>query len=186
LSSQVSLAWLKQPGCRREIERWIRFTDREARKHGDGLDASSLGLMPFDLFAAFRLPGSLRSWTGGELPERAGRDPGPVPTMGILAGVFQQTKEAYRAGEFLMRFWLECTRRGLYLQPLANLVTDAQAARRCEQHWRVRDIWLEFKIGRSRIPAKSYRRSVEDILLEEELLTVAAPPTSPATSDRRS
>src|SRR4029077_4620775 len=119
----------------------------------------------------------LRSWTGGELPERTGRDPGPVPTMGILAGAFQQTKEAYRAGEFLMRFWLECTRRGLYLQPLANLVTDAPAGRRCGAHWRVRDIWLEFKIGRSQIPAKSYRRCVEDILLEEELLTAAAPPT---------
>lgn len=185
-SAQVSREWLRQPGCRKEFERWIRFTDREARTRGDGLDAGSLGLMPFGLFAAVRLPAPLRSMTGGDLSERAEKDTSPVPTMGILAGAFRETKEAYRAGEFLMRFWLECTRRGLYLQPLANLVTDAQAARRCELDWRVPAIWLEFKIGHSAIPARSYRRRVEDILFEDELLTAAGPPSSRGSSDRRS
>jgi hypothetical protein len=178
--------WLVQPGYRRELARWIRYTGRQAARSGDGLDASSLGLMPFDLLAAFRLPESLRWLTGGDLWERAQRNMAPPTTVGALSGAFETTKEAYRAGEFLMHFWLECTGRHLYLQPLANLTTDEDAARRCEYDWRVEHIWLAFRIGPSPTPAKSYRRSVEEILFAEELLTAAGPPTSPGSSDHRS
>jgi nitroreductase len=186
MSFRASEQWLGLPGCRNEIARWIRYTEREARTRGDGWDAGSLGLMPFDLFAAFRLPGSLRSMSGGDLWQRWFRDMGPVATMGVLSGAFQRTMDAYRAGGFLLHFWLECTRRGLFLQPFANLVTDEDAATRCEHVWRVPEIWLEFRIGRSPTPAKSHRRRVEEILLDEELPTAGGPPTSRASSDRRS
>jgi hypothetical protein len=185
-SIQAAHEWLKQPGCRREIERWIRFTDRQARTRGDGVGARSLVRQPFDLLAEYRLPEPIRSLTGGDFAERTRRQIGPVATMGILSGACRLTREAYRAGEFLMHFWLECTRRGLYLQPFANLVNDAAAARRCEQDWRVRDIWLEFRIGRSAEPAKSYRRAVEDLWLEDAEAKAEAPPISRASSDRRS
>ncbi|HKA24202.1 MAG TPA: hypothetical protein VKF80_04430 [Candidatus Eisenbacteria bacterium] len=176
-----------QPECRREIERWIRFSDKEARMRGDGLDARALGIQPFQLLADYRLPESVRSIGSGNFLERARARLGPVATMGVLSGTFEKVKEMYRAGGFLMHFWLECARLGLSIHPFANLVTDPQAARRGELDWRVPGIWFAFRIGRSREPAKSYRLEVEDILLErDEEATGESPPTSRASSDRRS
>lgn len=165
-----------QPGCRDEVTRWVRFSDRDARTRGDGLDARCLGRQPFALFAEHRLP-KLRS--NNEKPPR-------TATMGCLSGAFGPCKESYRAGQFLMHFWLECTRLGLAIQPLASLVNDAEAAKRGALDWRVPGIWLAFRIGRSPEPAKSYRRPVEELLLDEDEVRAASPPISPATSDRRS
>jgi nitroreductase len=179
----------RQPGCREEFVRWIRFSDRDARQRGDGLDARCLGLQPFDLLAEYRLPESIHSMTRGPFVERERGRLGPVATMGVLSGAFREVKEIYRAGMFLMHFWLECTRKRLSIQPFANLVTDGEAAKRCERDWRVPDIWFSFRIGHSGEPAKSYRRAVDDFVrdeTEEPEPTAAAPPTSPATSGRRS
>jgi len=165
-----------QPGCREEVRRWIRFSERAARTRGDGLDARCLGRQPFALFAEYRWN---RAWgRKQEAPHTA--------TMGCLAGPFGACKEWYRAGQFLMHFWLECTRLGLFIQPLAPLVNDAEAAKRGELDWRVPGIWLEFRIGRSSEPAKSYRRTVEELLLQREEIRAAVPRILPATSGRRS
>jgi len=166
----------RQPGCQGEVTRWIRFSDRDARTRGDGLDARCLGRQPFALFAEHRLP-IFRS--NHEGPPR-------TATMGCLSGPFGPCKESYRAGQFLMQFWLECTRLGLAIQPLASLVNDAEAAKRGALDWRVPGIWFAFRIGRSPEPAKSYRRSVEELLLDEDEIRAASPRISPATSDRRS
>jgi len=166
----------RQPGCEDEVTRWLRFSNRDARTRGDGLDARCLGKQPFALFAQYRLP-KLRSRR---------EEPPATATMGCLAGPFGSCKEWSRAGQFLMRFLLECTRLGLVIQPLASLVNDADAAKRSWHDWRVPGIWLEFRIGSSCEPAKSYRRAVDALLLEEDEIRSASPPTSRATLDRRS
>ncbi len=65
-----------------------------------------------------------------------------------------------------MRFWLETAKQNLYLHPYGNMVTNKRAAEWLQKETTVPDIWLIFKIGYSQEPPKSYRRSVEEILLD--------------------
>ncbi|HJZ80672.1 MAG TPA: hypothetical protein VKD91_10005, partial [Pyrinomonadaceae bacterium] len=74
--------------------------------------------------------------------------------------------KAFTTGRFLMRFWLETARHNLYIHPYGNLVTNQQAAHWMLEETRIPNIWLVFKIGYSAEPPKSYRRSVEEILLD--------------------
>src|SRR5262249_49352382 len=157
---------LNQPGYRNELRGWLRYTDAQSRVHRDGLDARCMNQNPWELWLAFHAPGLLR----GRLTEHRFRrhyraQIGPVATMGVLAGDFWQPQQAYRTGRFLLHFWLECTQRGLSIHPYGNLVTNRAMAARCEQLWRVPDIWLEFKIGRSKEAPASRRRTLEEILL---------------------
>jgi hypothetical protein len=88
-----------------------------------------------------------------------------VPTIGMLAGPFWEPAGAFQTGRFLMHFWLDLARRDLYLHPYGNLVTNRQAADWCRDAIGVADIWLIFKIGFSAEPPRSYRRSVEEVLV---------------------
>jgi len=91
---------------------------------------------------------------------------GLVPTIGYIAGDFWEPESAFRSGQFLMRFWLETARHDLYIHPYGNLVTNKSAASWLSNETGVRNIWLIFKIGFSAEPPKSYRRSLEEILLD--------------------
>jgi len=49
---------------------------------------------------------------------------------------------------------------------LRNLLSNKRAADWCRELSVVPDIWLIFKIGYSQEPPKSYRRSVEEVLVD--------------------
>ena len=94
------------------------------------------------------------------------RQLGTVPTIGMLAGPFWDADSAFNNGRFLMRFWLELARRDLYIHPFGNLVTNKVAAEWCQQKLELPQIWLIFRIGFSKAPPQSYRRSVEEVLVD--------------------
>jgi hypothetical protein len=91
---------------------------------------------------------------------------GHVPTLGMLAGPFWDPDSALRTGRFLMRFWLELAKRNLYIHPYGNLVTNKAAAESTLKLLRVPNIWLIFRIGFSEVPPRSYRRTVEEVLVD--------------------
>jgi hypothetical protein len=84
----------------------------------------------------------------------------------MLAGDFWEPASAFKTGSFLMRFWLETAKHDLYIHPYGNMVTNERASAWLFEETGVKDIWLIFKIGYSKEPPKSYRRSVEEILLD--------------------
>lgn len=94
------------------------------------------------------------------------RQLGVVPTIAMLAGPFWQPSSAFETGRFLMHFWLQLARFDLYIHPYGNLVTNKAAAEWCEKELGVSDIWLIFKIGFSKVPPQSYRRTVEEVLVD--------------------
>jgi nitroreductase len=157
---------LNDSGYRNELRGWLRYTESQSRAHKDGLDARCLHQNPVELWLAFHAP-RLLQWrvTEPRFRRRYRAQIGPVATMGVLAGGFWEPEQAYRSGQFLIHFWCECTQRGLSIHPYGNLVTNRAMAGRCELLWRVPDIWLEFKIGRSPEAPASRRRTVEEILL---------------------
>jgi nitroreductase len=158
---------LNDPNYHDEITSWFRFTDRSSLKHRDGLDYRCMNTSRTTYWMTARFPKLLLiPGVCSLLAKKYRKQTGNVPTIGMLAGDFWQPSSAIKTGRFLMRFWLETARHNLYIHPYGNLVTNKQAAQWMLTETKIPDIWLVFKIGYSDEPPKSYRRSVEEILLD--------------------
>jgi len=149
-----------------EIVEWFRFTDRASRHTRDGLDYRCMNSSRISFWLAARFPQLLKLPISRSVLRKVYRGQlGNVTTIGMLAGPFWEAASAFETGRFLMHFWLELAKRDLYLHPYGNLVTNKPAAAWCRQATGISNIWLIFKIGFSAVPPKSYRRSVEEVLV---------------------
>jgi nitroreductase len=157
---------LNAPAYHDEIVEWFRFTDRSSRRTRDGLDYRCMNSSRLSFWLAARFPTLLHlPLIRPILRSTYRKQLGIVPTIGVLAGPFWKPESAFETGRFLMHFWLEVARRDLYIHPMGNLVTNQRAAEWCQKALGVTDIWLIFKIGFSKVPPQSYRRSVEEVLV---------------------
>ncbi len=158
---------LNTPAYHDEIVEWFRFTNRAAQRTRDGLDYRCMNSSRISFWLSARVPQLLQlPVTRPLLKKIYRRQLGNVPTIGMLAGPFWDADSAFNDGRFLMRFWLELARRDLYIHPYGNLVTNKSAAEWCQQKIGLRQIWLVFRIGFSKAPPQSYRRSVEEVLVD--------------------
>jgi hypothetical protein len=158
---------LNTPAYHDEIVEWFRFTDRASRRTRDGLDYRCMNASRLSFWLAARFPKLLQlPMIRPILNSIYRKQLGIVPTIGMLAGPFWEPASAFETGRFLMRFWLELVKRDLYIHPYGNLVTNKRAAEWCREATGVSDIWLIFKIGFSKEPPQSYRRRVEEVLVD--------------------
>ena len=158
---------LNAPGYHDEIVEWFRFTARSARSTRDGLDYRCMNTSRTAFWAVARFPRLLQLGLTRPLLKKIYRkQAGTVPVIGILAGPFWKPESAFETGRFLMHFWLEMAKRNLYIHPYGNLVTNHQAAEWCLKETGIIDIWLIFKIGYSKEPPRSFRRLVEEVLID--------------------
>jgi len=163
---EALFADLNAPPYHDEIVEWFRFTDRASQQTRDGLDYRCMNASRSSFWLAARFPKLMHLPIARPLLKKEyRRQLGVVPTIGILSGPFWQPESAFQTGRFLMHFWLELSRRNLYLHPYGNLVTNKSAAEWARNAIGVPEIWLIFKIGFSDVPPKSYRRSVEEVLV---------------------
>ena len=158
---------LNTPEYHDEIVEWFRFTDKKSKATRDGLDYRCMNTSRTAFWLSARAPQLLQlPLTKNVLTKIYRSQLGLVPTIGMLAGEFWAPESAFAAGGFLMQFWLATAQHNLYIHPYGNLVTNKGASAWLLDETGVRDIWLIFKIGYSEEPPKSYRRSVEEILLD--------------------
>ena len=149
-----------------ELLKWLRFSRASSLQTRDGLDARCMNLPSLNFWLLANFPSFAKLPLIDRLVQLYYRHTlGNIPTLGILAGDFWQPEAAFKAGRFLLRFWLEVTRHGLYIQPFGNLVTNDNAAHWCADKFQQQHSWLVFKIGHSHQPPQSYRHHVAQILL---------------------
>lgn len=149
-----------------ELLKWLRFSRASSKQTRDGLDARCMNLPSLNFWLMSNFPSFAKLPLIDRLVQRYYRHTlGSVPTLGMLAGDFWQPEAAFKAGRFLLQFWLELTRYGLYIQPFGNLVTNHNAAQWCANKFHQPSSWLIFKIGHSHQPPQSYRHHVAQILL---------------------
>ena len=157
---------LNAPAYRGEIVEWFRFTDRSARQTRDGLDYRCMNSSRQSFWLAARAPKLLQLPVTRPLLKKIYRAQlGHVPTIGVLAGPFWDPESAFETGRFLMRFWLELSKWDLYIHPYGNMVTNKAAAKWTVGVLGIPRIWLIFRIGFSKAPPQSYRRTVEEVLV---------------------
>ena len=151
-----------------EIARWFRYSDKEAQLKCDGLDYRCMGVRPIQLKLTRSLPQVMRWPLVRSLVGRAYRAQiGRVTHLGIIAGPFFDDAASVHAGASLLRFWLELARAHIYIHPFGNLVTNAEAAARVRELTGIDNIWLVFRIGHTAAPPRSYRRSLEQVLIHD-------------------
>jgi hypothetical protein len=167
LNTEAVFEDLNFPPYHDEIAGWFRFTSRSAKLNRDGLDYRCMNTSRPAFWFSARCPWLLKfPLTRPMLRKIYRAQIGLVPTIGILAGAFWDPADAFKTGRFLMRFWLETANQGLYIHPFGNLVTNHQAAEDALKKTGVPGAWLIFKIGYSEEPPKSYRRTVEEMLID--------------------
>lgn len=158
---------LNAPAYHDEIVEWFRFTDRSSRQTRDGLDYRCMNSSRLSFWLVARAPQLLQLPVTSVLLKKIYRTQlGQVPTIGMLAGPFWDPESAFETGRFLMRFWLELAKRDLYIHPYGNMVTNKAAAEWSLKVLGVPKIWLVFRIGFSKVPPPSYRRTVEEVLVD--------------------
>src|SRR5262249_49983604 len=109
---------LRDDATRREIGSWVRYSQAEAKRHGDGLAAFAM-LFPgwlmrlfFERNWLFQVPGLHRlcKW----LYKRSMRG---TRTVAWISGKFQEQPDCLVAGRALARLWLTMTKHGVFLHP---------------------------------------------------------------------
>ena len=158
---------LNVPAYHDEIVEWFRFTDSSSRQTRDGLDYRCMNSSRLSFWLAARVPRLMQLPLSKTLLKKIYRSQlGHVPAIGMLAGPFWDPESAFETGRFLMRFWLELAKQDLYIHPYGNMVTNKAAAEWCLKVTGVPYVWLLFRIGFSKEPPQSYRRTVEEVLVD--------------------
>jgi hypothetical protein len=156
------------PGYHDEIVSWFRFTKRSSMLHRDGLDFRCMRVPATEFYLSAHFPFILRlPILSSMFAKRYRKLLGTTPCIAWVSGKFWQSQDAVVAGKFLIHFWLELTRMGLYLHPFGNLVTNTEARSVFESLTGSKDVWFVVRAGQTDEPPESYRRPLEQILIKE-------------------
>ncbi len=156
---------LENPAVRREIQGYLRYSEREAVEKGDGLSARCLALpgpvlrLVLGSYGLWRLP--VLSTVGKRLYLRSMRG---VPQVAWLKGPFADERDHVQAGRVFLRTWLVLTSYGVSLHPFGSVITNPRSHRELlELVGESEDgdlVWLLFRIGYSPEPPRSSRLPV--------------------------
>jgi nitroreductase len=154
---------------RSEIGHWVRRSNREARERRDGFSPACLGF-PGPLVSLFFFHHRLfASRAVRRLVRRLFlRTTRGTSTVGWIQGPWTSPEDQYDAGRMFMRFWLQLTRHGLYLQPFGSVITNPTAHALMAERLKVDEsrgeIWLLLRVGYCPPPPRSLRRRVAEVI----------------------
>jgi hypothetical protein len=157
---------LNDPRYHDEIVRWFRYGIAHERRTNDGLASRCMNMSAFELYFSAKFPMLMRVPVARRLMRALYHlRLGSAQQVGFLAGPFWDRHAAERAGGCLLHLWLALTRRGAYLHPFGNLVTNVESHEWLTHRVGTKDIWLVFRFGRTAVPPKSPRLATEELLL---------------------
>jgi hypothetical protein len=162
---------LNHTGLRRELAQWIRWTKRDYERRRDGFSAAALNQPGFlmwlfvKMYWLLNLP-IVRGYVRRSY-EKSGGNPG---TVGWILGPFLTPQQQAQAGILLARIWLLATSASLYIHPYGSVVTNDGARNRVLEKLGLvekqgEQCWLIFRIGHSKLPARSLRLETRDYFL---------------------
>lgn len=161
---------LESDATRRELNGLFRYDQHEAETRKDGLWAVCMNFPGWLMRSIFQ---HHEKWDHG-LKKTLIKDfyKGSfkgTTTLGWFAGDFTTTPERLMAGRMLARNWLFLTSRNIYIQPFGSLITNQNAYNTMNEKLKVEEgsqLWLVFRMGYSKEPARSYRLDLKDILMD--------------------
>lgn len=158
-----------QPG-REELNRLFRYTKEDAELKKDGLWATCMnfpGKLMKSIFnhherwetkAKQRLLGNYykSSFKG-------------TASICWITGEFNTPEDWLNAGRMMARTWLLFTQESAYIHPFGNIITNPKAYRKFNEKIKGgeenKKLWMVFRAGYSKEPARSYRLSTNEIII---------------------
>lgn len=153
---------------RDELKQWLRYSQASAQKTKDGLWSHCMNFPSKFMRSFFNHPTFYNHGLVKKIIDKyylhsmAG-----TKTIGWINGPIDTHEHCIQAGRYLARLWLQLTKHNIYIHPFGSVITNKKALTKfieissCGQ-----DCWLLFRMGYSQTPPKSYRLSVNDILLK--------------------
>ncbi len=148
----------------------MRKTDREARRKRDGFSPVCLGFPALIVNLFFFHHRLFASRRGRVLLRRIFLwSTRGTRTVGWIQGPWTSPEDWFEAGRMFLRFWLELTRHGLYLQPFGSVITNPTAHALMADTLMVNgdhgEVWLLLRTGYCPRPPRSLRRPVAEVLI---------------------
>src|SRR5690606_11750727 len=154
---------LRNDAVHAEILEWLRFSERHARRAGDGLSARTM-LMPGPaLKFAMRSRGLWDAPVIGRLMRWVYvRTMRGVRQIAWFEGPFVARKDFLESGRVFMRSWLELAARGVALHPLGTVITNPRSHQRFVQAAGIQEsgdrmAWMLVRLGYAQEPPAAHR-----------------------------
>jgi hypothetical protein len=170
LNQQTLFEDLESKADREELDHLFRYNKEEAETKKDGLWAKCMGF-----------PGSLMKsifhhhdrWEKGIrkklLAVHYKASFKGTATICWLGGKFENTHDWIIAGRMLARNWLLITKEGAYIHPFGSLITNVGAYKKINEKFTQpgagKKLWMIFRAGYSKEPARSYRLDTNEIII---------------------
>ncbi len=161
---------LSNQKMREELDWLFRYNKDEAEEHKDGLWAKCMGFKGSLLKSVFR---HHKRWIKG-FRKRILRKTylssfDNTQTVAWIGGAMSTKYDLLNNGRMLARNWLLITKHNAYIQPFGSLITNELANKKINEKFTQpsngKEIWLIYRVGYSKEPARSYRLSTDEILI---------------------
>jgi hypothetical protein len=169
LNNEILLADLQDKGTSRELDSWIRYTERSRRRHQNGFAPASLATPAWKIWLVFRLRSwlrfaAVRRWLATQYLSQ-----NRAASVGWIFGPLTTPDDQFQAGRTLLDAGITLTKHGYYLQPYGSIITDDAARARLLRTIGVEEapdelVWMIFRAGTSSPPPRSLRKPVEEYL----------------------
>jgi hypothetical protein len=169
LNNEILLDDLRDKSTSRELDSWIRYTERSRRRHQNGFTPASLATPAWKIWLVFRLRSLLRLAVVRRWLTTQYLSQNRAASVGWICGPLVTHHDQYRAGRILMDAWIALTEHGYYLQPYGSIITDDAARARLLRIIGIDEVpgelvWMIFRAGTSSPPPPSLRKPVEEYL----------------------
>lgn len=162
---------LESKAVREELKLLFRYTKEDAEKKKDGLWSECMCFSGSLLKSVFTHP---KKWQKGLLKKLLEKNYKAsfkgTSTICWLGGNFKNEKDWLHAGKVLARNWLLITKENAFIHPFGSLITNENAYKKineiCAQPNNEKKIWMIFRAGYSKEPARSFRLPVTEIIIK--------------------
>jgi hypothetical protein len=156
---------------RAELDRLFRYNEIDAATKKDGLWSKCMGFKGSLMQSVFQ---HHEKWQHGIrkffLSNHYKNTFNGTSTLGWFSGKFENTNDWLQAGRMLAISWLSMTKDNAYIQPFGSLITNKKAYEKINEKLKTntdgKSIWMIFRAGYSKEPARSFRLSTNDIIIK--------------------
>ncbi len=161
---------LESDEMRTELNALFRFSKQEAEERRDGLWSRCMGFPGVLMKSVFH---HYQMYDKGILKKMISKfyksSFKGTTTIGWIIGDFNNTNDWLQFGRLIARNWLLFTKHNAYIQPFGSLLTNEKAYQELCTKLNIeqgKKICMIFRVGYSKVPTKSYRLPLEEIIIK--------------------
>jgi hypothetical protein len=168
-SESVLIRSDEEEACK-EMQKWIRTTDKEAAEKKDGWWYRCTGTSAKMLYNFFYHHEKFTSkWKRKKSKQILNKTMKGTANLAWITGPFENRNDWVKAGIMLQRLWLEMTKYNVYMHPFGPVITTLESKEKFRQKINYDEIrgelWFLVRMGYSNEPPRSFRLDTKDILI---------------------